>query len=371
MGLADADAIAFQPANPKRQKTAAWQRYEDYKVASTVEMARSLGATTQDLLHDIGKGFAFIARNPEKSPLKRQRGDSEETFADHPKTSAENEEAVLASLQEASEETRTQATSKTAFQDALGCKLPMNDKEDSHAAAVGQYIAHEAARVAIQRLQQDLLAARATIVDLRAELQTKKGIVLDLKAKLAEVGARESSLNSAPSQAGESSLNSSHTQAKNSSLGSSRALARVQVDPHGPGAAESLALKACAAVEAKVPVEERSRIQAVATWVKWLVAHIPGGSSLCRVYSVRVLAAVVLHAAWGLELGEGLPLTRTLEYAVACSWRVLKDGPRAQVLVMKFLGLTAGDCVQSKAVYSKMIGMLWATGPIGLPEAAI
>ena len=88
---------------------------------------------------------------------------------------------------------------------------------------------------------------------------------------------------------------------------------------------------------------------------------------MLRYHSKGVVAAVILHAAWGLEFGEGLPLARTLDHAIASSWPVLNDGPRTQILLMKLLGLTARECEHSKAVYAKLVRMVWGKGPLGLP----
>ena len=135
----------------------------------------------------------------------------------------------------------------------------------------------------------------------------------------------------------------------------------------GPQAAERLALRACAAVESRVSVEDRSRVKATAIWIKWLVAHIPEDPHMLRHHSKGVVAAVILHVAWGLEFGEGLPLARTIDHAIASSWRVLNNGTRTQILLMKLLGLTARECGHSKAVYAKLIRMLWDKGALGLP----
>ena len=58
--LEHGDLLTFQAANPKRQRTCAWSRYERYKVATTVGHARELGATSEDLRHDTQRGFATV-----------------------------------------------------------------------------------------------------------------------------------------------------------------------------------------------------------------------------------------------------------------------------------------------------------------------
>ncbi len=341
MDFVGADRIQFQAANPKRRRTGAWVRYERYKIAATVEEARSLGATTEDLRHDVSKAFAVVVRRHEISPPrppKRQRGrrgvPHEEGKAQGPPTASLQEgpqggnaqEISTPLLQEAPQGGKAQGTSTASLQ------------EDPQGATTAS------SKRVIQKMQQELVTARECTAKSQAELLRQNESVSKLKEELAESRARESSLNPGPQRA--------------------QALA---LDPQGLDAAERLALKACAVVEGRVSVEDHSRIQAVATWIKWLVTHISSDAPIIRDHSVRVVAAVILHAAWGLEFGQGLPLAKTLEYAVACSWSVSKGGPRLQILLMKLLGLTASDCVQSKAVYSTFIRMLWDKGPVGLP----
>ncbi len=304
MDFADIDQILVQSVNPKRRKTAAWQRYERYKTATTVEEARSLGANGEDLRHDFSRAFAVVA------PVVSQ----EETLQ-------QGKAPSEASLHEAP-------------QGSIVCHVSSKTKTASE----------QAFEVTIQRVQQELVAAEARIAELEAQLMQKSESLSKLETELAQARAREASLHPGP---------------RVQSL-------LAQVYPHGPDAVLALALKACASVELRASVEERRQIQATATWVKWVVSHIPCDSDILRTNHARVLAAVVLHAAWGLERGQGLPLARTLEHAIACSWRVL-HGARLQILLMKGLGITASDCVQSKAVYSKVIRVMWARGPVGLP----
>ena len=52
------DGIRFLARNPKRQRTAAWHRYETYKVATTVFDALKLGAMPKYAKHYLKHCFA-------------------------------------------------------------------------------------------------------------------------------------------------------------------------------------------------------------------------------------------------------------------------------------------------------------------------
>ena len=347
MDLMSGDKIAFQAANPKRRKTCAWERYERYKIATTVQEARSLGATPEDLRHDISKVFAVVLSRHETPLAKRQKPEVPEV-TDAPRWGQANG-ASMALMQEAPAQGFSTLSSQDGLRggEAHGTSTMSSSAASSQKAPPGDEALEQAGKVAIQRLQQELVAARRCITELQAEVRQKSESVAKLQAELAKARAMESSLNPGPSLRDDS--------------------APAEADMRGPQAVERLALRACAAVESRASAEDRSRVKATATWIKWLVAHIPEDSHMLRYRSKGVVAAVILHAAWGLEFGKGLPLARTLDHAIASSWPVLNDGPRTQILLMKFLGLTAGECEHSKAVYAKLVRMVWAKGPLGLP----
>ena len=60
------ELIRSQACNPKQCGTAAWERYEKYKVATTVGDALQLGATVVDIKHDLKRCFAM--RPTEQKP---------------------------------------------------------------------------------------------------------------------------------------------------------------------------------------------------------------------------------------------------------------------------------------------------------------
>ena len=69
----DSDGIHFVTRNPKRPRTAAWQRYEQYKVATTVGDALKLGAMRRDIRHDLKHGCASKIRGAAEATLRRSK----------------------------------------------------------------------------------------------------------------------------------------------------------------------------------------------------------------------------------------------------------------------------------------------------------
>ena len=55
-----ATAVEFQEMNPKKPGTEAWERYEKYKSAKTIQAATSQGAQWPDLSADLDKGYLTL-----------------------------------------------------------------------------------------------------------------------------------------------------------------------------------------------------------------------------------------------------------------------------------------------------------------------
>jgi len=53
----DGEEIVFEPVNPKKEGSGAYDRYEKYKSARTVAEALNLGACKGDIAHDFKRGF--------------------------------------------------------------------------------------------------------------------------------------------------------------------------------------------------------------------------------------------------------------------------------------------------------------------------
>ncbi len=56
----NAQRVQYSAANPARTGTPRHARYETYKVASTIGIARSLGAKSQDISMDIAAGALVL-----------------------------------------------------------------------------------------------------------------------------------------------------------------------------------------------------------------------------------------------------------------------------------------------------------------------
>mmetsp|Transcript_61919 Transcript_61919/g.136119 ORF Transcript_61919/g.136119 Transcript_61919/m.136119 type:complete len:410 (+) Transcript_61919:81-1310(+) len=67
-GLADGATVAFRQENPKRKGTKSHDRYEKYKVATTVAEAIRLGAVRGDIQNDVKQGFCCVADGNEAAP---------------------------------------------------------------------------------------------------------------------------------------------------------------------------------------------------------------------------------------------------------------------------------------------------------------
>ena len=66
-----------------------------------------------------------------------------------------------------------------------------------------------------------------------------------------------------------------------------------------------LGLKACSHVESRTKSAPWLKLQHPTARVEWMAAYIP--TKMLEQHHPRVLAALVLHAAWCMELGEGFP----------------------------------------------------------------
>ena len=57
----DDEKIVFDQNNSRREGSAVWTRYENYKLATTIKEARTRGATSADIKKDFEKGWLIIA----------------------------------------------------------------------------------------------------------------------------------------------------------------------------------------------------------------------------------------------------------------------------------------------------------------------
>mmetsp|Transcript_101911 Transcript_101911/g.161102 ORF Transcript_101911/g.161102 Transcript_101911/m.161102 type:complete len:162 (+) Transcript_101911:51-536(+) len=56
----DDTVVEFQMDNPKKIGSEAWERYESYKMCTTIREAKKDGATSSDLKQDLKNGYVVI-----------------------------------------------------------------------------------------------------------------------------------------------------------------------------------------------------------------------------------------------------------------------------------------------------------------------
>ena len=115
--------------------------------------------------------------------------------------------------------------------------------------------------------------------------------------------------------------------------------------------------------------EQPQRMKNVCVWMEWMNGHV--SPELVSGSSPRVLAALLLHTAWCMEWGDGLPFSKTLVKLVALT----RDGPQSckqlqdgfLFHVMRFLKLTAEDCKDLAGLHCRLLMGLPGTQK-GLPK---
>jgi len=101
-------------------------------------------------------------------------------------------------------------------------------------------------------------------------------------------------------------------------------------------------------------------------WLEWL--------ELASTDSAKVLAALLLHAAWCMEWSDGLPWSKSLQKLVALT----RDGAQVRqhmqagfpFHVMRFLQLSAEDCKHVGLLHSRLLICLASSERKGLPFAS-
>ena len=115
--------------------------------------------------------------------------------------------------------------------------------------------------------------------------------------------------------------------------------------------------------------EQPQRMKNVCVWMEWMNGHV--SPELVSGSSPRVLAALLLHTAWCMEWGDGLPFSKTLVKLVALT----RDGPQSRKQlqdgfpfhVMCFLKLTTEDCKDLAGLHCRLLMGLPGTQK-GLPK---
>ena len=115
--------------------------------------------------------------------------------------------------------------------------------------------------------------------------------------------------------------------------------------------------------------EQAQRMKSVCVWMEWMAGHV--SPELISGSSPRVLAALLLHTAWCMEWGEGLPFSKTLAKLLLLtrngpySCKQLQDG--FPFHVMCFLKLTKEDCKDLAGLHCRLLMLLPGTQK-GLPK---
>ena len=168
----DGDGIHFVARNPKRPRTAAWQRYEQYKVATTVGDALKLGAMRRDIRHDLKHCFASKIRGAAEASLHAAPGAAEASL-----------HAAPSSILAASTDWAAPASSHTS--PSVGASREGNDSDGEALEIVFPDEGDEAERrEQTQDLRAQLQAERMVVSQLRDEVQRLAGHAESLQAQL-------------------------------------------------------------------------------------------------------------------------------------------------------------------------------------------
>ena len=172
MNADDGDGIRFVTRNPKRPRTAAWQRYEQYKVATTVGDALKLGAMRCDIRHDLKHCFASKIRGAAEASLHAAPGAAEASL-----------HAAPSSILAASTDWAAPASSHTS--PSVGASREGNDSDGEALEIVFPDEGDEAERrEQTQDLRAQLQAERMVVSQLRDEVQRLAGHAESLQAQL-------------------------------------------------------------------------------------------------------------------------------------------------------------------------------------------
>ena len=357
------DGVIFQADNPKRPRTSAWNRYERYKVATTVAEARELGAKTEDLRHDTQHGFANVT--PALGQLKwgpkpRQAVGAPGIVAEAPVAGAPVEALPLCKPPVIAGHEEVKVVGGTEVP-ALGQPKPRQ--------AVGALgIVAGASVEALPLCKPPVLAGNEEVKVVGGtevvELQERNRA---LEKQLAAAKAYESRLQStiAELQRQVKGLQKLQTPAGDSEMA-------AEALQHGCQPFLRMALRAFDYGMQKYTLsqEQLQRKQSTRTWLEWIAGHV--SPELVRDSEPKVLAALLLHTAWCMEWGDGLPWSKFLVKAVRLTHkgneagRLMETGFPFQVL--RFLQLSAEDCKLLGFLHAKLLMLLPSSERKGVPR---
>ena len=206
----------------------------------------------------------------------------------------------------------------------------------------------------IQALQAQLQAEREHIQALRAQMQAERAAVSQLEDEVQVCKAEAAS-----AQQKIAELHPSTPRAEQASM-----QLRPDGDAQNKARITDLALNACDHVES-----EPGQLRDTRAWVAWLGDHL--SPDMLHKQRPRVLAALLLHAAWCMEWGDGFPFAHCLVRIVEATQQGHTNGrpfPRLAALrAMRHLNLSAADCGKAAELHSKLLMSLAKSPPRGLP----
>ena len=133
-----------------------------------------------------------------------------------------------------------------------------------------------------------------------------------------------------------------------------------------------LALSACTHMESRTKGIPCRQFQDVRAWVAWIGEHLP--HAILQLHHPRSVAALVVHAAWCMEFGDGFPFAKCLVRLLDCTrhGRVpdFAFPRRAPLVAMQFLGLSAADCGKAAELHGQLLMSIAKSAPRGMPAIA-
>jgi len=228
--------------------------------------------------------------------------------------------------------------------------------------------------------EREVQQQAALTQDLQTQLQTERIAVLRLEGELEVWKAKATSKEREIAE-----LNQS-VEAMKCEIAKLKQSTRLPAEPKRAGAATAslraapvkrsqvieLALSACAHVESRSKGALGRQCEDARAWVAWMGEHLP--CAMLQQHCPRVLAALVLHAAWCMEWGDGFPFTNCISRLVECTrhgrGHDVAFPQRAPLLAMQFLKLSAADCGKAAEAHSQLLMSIGKSSARGMPGRA-
>ena len=315
--------------------------------------ALKLGAMRFDIRHDLKHFFASKIRGAAEASLHAAPGAAEASL-----------HAVPSSILATSTDWAAPASSHTS--PSVEASREGNDSDGDAWEIIFPDEGDEAERrEQTQDLRAQLQAERMVISQLRDEVQRLAGHAESLQAQLQ---AERAAVSHIEKKAQVYKKDAAVAQQKIAELKEKNSRDVGVENMTGKAHVIALSLSACAHVESRAEVGQPRDTRA---WVSWVGDHLPH-DMLCE-HHPRVVAALLLHAAWCMEFGDGFTfcpvsgLVRVKESTRDSHRRWSPFTRQAPLLAMKFLNLSAMDCGKAAELHCKLLLLLAKSFPRGLP----